>query len=194
MPETGVDFRCAGPPHFGYSLRPANGRMSRSVPCLTSNRAGFEYQTKPTTIMAIMAELQELIAASVKNYREGSIIKGHVLEIRPREFLIDIGYKGEGVIPASEFEDPQDVEIGDEVEVLLERLENGEGMVVLSKEKAAARQNWGENRPGLQGRRSHQGPRQSRRQGRSHGQRRRGSFPSRLPDRHHSAEGSPAIR
>ena len=89
-----------------------------------------------------MPELKELIAASVKNYREGSIIKGHVLEIRPREFLIDIGYKSEGVIPASEFEDPADVEVGDEVEVLLERLENDEGMVVLSKEKAAARQNW----------------------------------------------------
>lgn len=92
--------------------------------------------------MAIMAEMQQLIAASVKNYREGSIIKGHILEIRPREFLVDIGYKSEGVIPASEFEDPQDVEIGDEIEVLLERLENDEGMVVLSKEKAAARQNW----------------------------------------------------
>ena len=92
--------------------------------------------------MAIMAELQELIANSVKNYREGSIVKGHILEVRPREFLVDIGYKSEGVIPASEFEDPSDVEVGDEIEVLLERLENDEGMVVLSKEKAAARQNW----------------------------------------------------
>ena len=46
------------------------------------------------------------------------------------------------MIPASEFEDPSDVEVGDEIEVLLERLENDEGMVVLSKEKAAARQNW----------------------------------------------------
>jgi small subunit ribosomal protein S1 len=89
-----------------------------------------------------MAALQELIANSVKNYREGSIIKGHILAIRPREFLVDIGYKSEGVIPASEFDDPEDVEIGDEIEVLLERLENDEGMVVLSKEKAAARQNW----------------------------------------------------
>jgi len=89
-----------------------------------------------------MAALHELIASNVKNYREGSIIKGHVLEIRPREFLIDIGYKSEGVVPASEFDDPSEVEIGDEVEVLLERLENDEGMVVLSKEKAAARQNW----------------------------------------------------
>lgn len=89
-----------------------------------------------------MPALQELIASSIKNYREGSIVKGHILEIRPREFLVDIGYKSEGVIPAAEFEDPEEVEIGDEVEVLLERLENDEGMVVLSKEKAAQRQNW----------------------------------------------------
>ncbi len=89
-----------------------------------------------------MSALQELIASSIKNYREGSIVKGHILEIRSREFLVDIGYKSEGVIPASEFEDPEEVEIGDEIEVLLERLENDEGMVVLSKEKAAQRQNW----------------------------------------------------
>jgi small subunit ribosomal protein S1 len=89
-----------------------------------------------------IAELQQLIAASVKNYREGSIVKGHILEKRPKEFLIDIGYKSEGVISASEFDDPDDVHVGDEVEVLLERLENDQGMVVLSKQKAAQRQNW----------------------------------------------------
>ena len=63
-----------------------------------------------------MAALQELIERSIKNYREGSIVKGHILEIRPREFLVDIGYKSEGVIPASEFDEPESVEIGDEVE------------------------------------------------------------------------------
>ncbi|PAZ01311.1 MAG: 30S ribosomal protein S1 [Spartobacteria bacterium AMD-G4] len=89
-----------------------------------------------------MSALKELIANSVKNYREGSIVKGHILEIRPREFLVDIGYKSEGVISASEFDEPESVELGDEVEVLLERLENDEGMVVLSKEKASQRQNW----------------------------------------------------
>ncbi len=89
-----------------------------------------------------MSALKELIANSVKNYREGSIVKGHILEIRSREFLVDIGYKSEGVIPASEFDEPESVELGDEVEVLLERLENDEGMVVLSKEKASQRQNW----------------------------------------------------
>ena len=88
------------------------------------------------------AELQQLIAASVKNYREGSIVKGHILEKRPKEFLIDIGYKSEGVVSASEFDDPDEVQVGDEVEVLLERLENDQGMVILSKQKASQRQNW----------------------------------------------------
>src|SRR6201981_3839450 len=89
-----------------------------------------------------MTEMQELIAKSLRDFKEGSIVKGRVLEIRPREVLVDIGYKSEGVIPASEFDDIESLEVGDEVEVLLERLENDEGMVVLSKEKAAYRQNW----------------------------------------------------
>jgi len=88
------------------------------------------------------ADFQQLVSASVKNYREGSIVKGHVLEKRPKEFLIDIGYKSEGVISASEFDNPEEIQVGDEVEVLLERLENDLGMVVLSKQKAAQRQNW----------------------------------------------------
>ncbi|HEY0792419.1 MAG TPA: 30S ribosomal protein S1 [Chthoniobacterales bacterium] len=86
--------------------------------------------------------MQELIARSLRDYKEGSIVKGRVLEVRPREVLVDIGYKSEGVIPASEFDDISQVEVGDEVEVLLERLENEDGMVVLSKEKAAHKQNW----------------------------------------------------
>src|SRR6202043_2729707 len=89
-----------------------------------------------------MTEMQELIAKSLRDFKEGSIVKGRILEIRPREVLVDIGYKSEGVIPVSEFEDSDEVEVGDEVEVLLERLENDEGMVVLSKEKAAHKQNW----------------------------------------------------
>jgi len=89
-----------------------------------------------------MTEMQELIAKSLRDFKEGSIVKGRVLEIRPREVLVDIGYKSEGVIPASEFDDMSDVEVGDEVEVLLEKLENEDGMVVLSKEKAAHKQNW----------------------------------------------------
>ena len=87
--------------------------------------------------------MKELLAKTPsREFREGSIVKGRVLEIRPREVLIDIGYKSEGVISANEFEDIDDLQVGDEVEVLLLRLENDEGMVILSKEKAAYKQNW----------------------------------------------------
>ena len=89
-----------------------------------------------------MLQMQDLMSKSMRDFKEGSIVKGRVLEIRPREVLVDIGYKSEGVIPTSEFDDIESLEVGDEVEVLLERLENDEGMVVLSKEKAAYRQNW----------------------------------------------------
>ncbi len=89
-----------------------------------------------------MIEMKDLIAKSMRDFKEGSIVKGRILELRPREVLVDIGYKSEGVIPSSEFDDIDDLQIGDEVEVLLCRLENDEGTVVLSKEKAAYRQNW----------------------------------------------------
>jgi small subunit ribosomal protein S1 len=86
-------------------------------------------------------ELSELIDSKFHEFKEGTIVKGTILDIRPQVVLVDIGYKSEGTIPASEFED-EDIEVGDEIEILLEKLENEEGMVVLSKEKAAHRQNW----------------------------------------------------
>ncbi|MDA0811849.1 MAG: 30S ribosomal protein S1 [Verrucomicrobia bacterium] len=87
------------------------------------------------------SELEALIASTFRDYREGSIVNGTILDIKPQVVLVDIGYKSEGAIPVSEFED-EEIEIGDEIEVLLEKLENEEGMVVLSKEKAAHKQNW----------------------------------------------------
>src|SRR5207247_4510563 len=89
-----------------------------------------------------MVQMQDLLADSFPDFREGSIGKGRVLEIRPRKVLVDMVYKSEGVIPSAEFDNIDTLEVGDEVDVLLERLENDEGMVVLSKEKAAYRQNW----------------------------------------------------
>jgi small subunit ribosomal protein S1 len=86
-------------------------------------------------------ELSELIDSKFCEVKEGMIVKGTILEIRPQVVLVDIGYKSEGAIPASEFEDDE-IEAGDEVEVLLQKLENDDGMVVLSKEKAAHKQNW----------------------------------------------------
>src|ERR1700757_3231986 len=89
-----------------------------------------------------MIQMQDVMSKAMPDFREGSIIKGRILELRPREVLVDIGYKSEGAIPLSEFDDSEDLQVGDEVEVLILRLENEEGSVILSKEKAAYRQNW----------------------------------------------------
>ena len=55
---------------------------------------------------------------------------------------MDIGYKSEGVISGNEFEDIKTVKVGDQIDVLIEKLEDKEGMVVLSKEKAEFKKNW----------------------------------------------------
>jgi len=75
-------------------------------------------------------------------FAAGEIVKGTIIEVRPKEVLIDIGYKSEGVVAGAEFEDIKAVKVGDEVNVLIEKLEDKDGMVVLSKEKAEFKQNW----------------------------------------------------
>jgi small subunit ribosomal protein S1 len=75
-------------------------------------------------------------------FAAGNIVKGTIIEVRPKEVLVDIGYKSEGVISGGEFEDIKAVKVGDEIDVLIEKLEDKEGMVVLSKEKAEFKKNW----------------------------------------------------
>src|SRR4030081_2099236 len=75
-------------------------------------------------------------------FAAGSIVKGIIIEVRPKEVLVDIGYKSEGVISGNEFEDLKAVKVGDEIDVLIEKLEDKEGMVILSKEKAEFKKNW----------------------------------------------------
>src|SRR5882762_2623856 len=89
-----------------------------------------------------MLTMEEAMKHSAMRFAAGEIVKGTVIEVRPKEVLVDIGYKSEGVISANEFIDIKAVKIGDEIDVLIEKLEDKEGMVVLSKEKAEFKQNW----------------------------------------------------
>ncbi len=79
---------------------------------------------------------------SATRFAQGEIVKGTVIELRPKEVLVDIGYKSEGVIPLNEFLEPESVKVGGEVDVLIEKLENKEGTVVLSHQKAEFKKNW----------------------------------------------------
>ena len=89
-----------------------------------------------------MNNFETLLSQSMQNFREGTIVKGRIIERRPREVMVDIGYKSEGAIDLNEFSSTDDLAIGQEIEVLLERLENEDGQVILSRQKAAHKQNW----------------------------------------------------
>jgi small subunit ribosomal protein S1 len=89
-----------------------------------------------------MLTMEEALKQSERSFAVGEIVKGTVIEVRPKEILVDIGYKSEGAIPVAEFEDDDPVKVSDEIDVLIERLENKEGMVVLSREKAEFKKNW----------------------------------------------------
>jgi small subunit ribosomal protein S1 len=86
--------------------------------------------------------MEEALKQSPTRFATGQIVKGTVIEVRPKEVLVDIGYKSEGVVSGAEFDDIKTVKLGDEVDVLIEKLEDKEGMVVLSKEKAEFKKNW----------------------------------------------------
>jgi small subunit ribosomal protein S1 len=89
-----------------------------------------------------MLTMAEALKQSEKAFAVGQIVKGTVIEVRPKEVLVDIGYKSEGLIPGNEFLDVAALAPGAEIDVLIEKLENKEGMVVLSHEKAEFKKNW----------------------------------------------------
>ncbi len=89
-----------------------------------------------------MLTMEEALRQSDKRFAAGEIVRGTIIEVRPKEVLVDIGYKSEGSVPAGEFEDIKTVKVGDEIDVLIEKLEDKDGMVVLSKEKAEFKKNW----------------------------------------------------
>ncbi len=84
----------------------------------------------------VRREMEALYEESFKDLEEGEIVRGRVLEITPTEVLVDVGFKSEGVIAADEFPNLEAIKPGDEIEVFLERMENQDGLVVLSKQRA----------------------------------------------------------
>lgn len=86
-----------------------------------------------------MAHIYE---SSIAHFEEGQIVKGKIVGLTPKEVIVDIGYKSEGIISMNEFRSPKDLKVGEEIDVLLEAKENEDGMVVLSKEKVERARGW----------------------------------------------------
>src|SRR3954466_14495994 len=84
---------------------------------------------------------------SFRNMAEGEVVKGTVLKLTDTAVVVDVGYKSEGLIQINEFLDENGqvtVQPGDTVDVLLERTEDREGHIVLSREKAEKMKIWDE--------------------------------------------------
>ncbi len=92
-------------------------------------------------------DFEDLFEASIKerDFKVGDVVQGAVVEVQTDYVLVDINYKSEGLIPISEFrmvEGNRNVKPGDHVEVYIDRVENENGMVVLSKDKADMLRAW----------------------------------------------------
>ncbi|MBN1479402.1 30S ribosomal protein S1 [candidate division KSB1 bacterium] len=76
------------------------------------------------------------------DFKAGQVVLGKILAIGDKEASIDIGFKSEGTIPVEEFDDIEDVRVGDNVEVLIDEIEDSDGFLVLSKKKADFMRTW----------------------------------------------------
>ncbi|MFH1754679.1 MAG: S1 RNA-binding domain-containing protein, partial [Candidatus Latescibacterota bacterium] len=135
----------------GEATIPDTGSVKTAVKTLRSPAyADFELLEFPTQDkidadhqVEHPTELTDAYNQAISTFEEGQIVSGSVSEIRENEIIVDIGFKSEGSISAAEFRGEITVSIGDQVDVFLEKLENQDGLVVLSKEKADFFKVWG---------------------------------------------------
>ena len=80
--------------------------------------------------------LANLYAESFRDVKEGEVIKGKIVRVQGDNVILDVGFKSEGSIPKSEFGENEEIKTGNEVEVVLESVEDQEGNLVLSKQRA----------------------------------------------------------
>ncbi len=88
-------------------------------------------------------DFDDLIVDSAKEFDAGKILAGHVIRVEGDDVLVDVGYKSEGVVPLSDWEEGEaPPEPGQAIEVLLEEVEDSSGLVLLSKKKASRIRSW----------------------------------------------------
>ncbi len=117
--------------------RPGAGRPLRTVTFdvkdivnaeLLEDQGGLD----PAELLEMIQEYESTLA----EIREGQIVRGKVVNVLDNEVLVDVGFKSEGTISIDEFRDGESIQIGDMYDVYLESIENQDGVISLSKEKA----------------------------------------------------------
>ena len=82
------------------------------------------------------ANMEAMYQQTISEIKEGEVVKGRVQAVGRDVVIVDVGFKSEGAIPLSEFTEPLNIKVGDEIDVFLEAVEDQEGQLVLSKNKA----------------------------------------------------------
>jgi small subunit ribosomal protein S1 len=103
-----------------------------------------EIESEVSSILGKVQEadgLKNLYEESIKAFESGSVVTGRVVRVVGSDAIIDVGFKSEGSVPLEEF-DGAKVEVGQQVDVLLEAVEDETGLVILSKRKADRIKGW----------------------------------------------------
>ena len=87
-------------------------------------------------------ELEKAYNETLNNVSEHQVVEGKVISIDKKEVVVNIGYKSDGIIPASEFRYNPDLQVGDTVEVYVENQEDRKGQLLLSHKKARISKSW----------------------------------------------------
>jgi len=104
-----------------------------------------DYSTEERT------KMEKLYDQTLSAVVEHDIVNGSVVSITPKDVLINIGYKSDGLVPLAEFRHIPDLKVGDTVEVYVETQEDRNGQLILSHKKARALQSWDRVNAALEG-------------------------------------------
>ena len=87
-------------------------------------------------------DLEKAYDETLNKVTEHQVVEGTVISVDKKEVIVNIGYKSDGIIPASEFRYNPDLKVGDKVEVYVENQEDAKGQLVLSHKKARLSKSW----------------------------------------------------
>jgi small subunit ribosomal protein S1 len=126
------------PPQRHFEDDDDDRRPRRQTPAAQVKPMNFDFDDPDENALTREDFLKQVLEydQTLKDFGEGEIVKGTVVGIQDNDILVDIGFKSEGAIPKSEFAGIEDLEVGTELDVYLEKLENQDGLIVLSKTRA----------------------------------------------------------
>ncbi len=86
--------------------------------------------------------MSELYNSTLKDIKEGEIVKGTIVTVTNKEVVVDIGFKSEGFVSIEEFRDREEIAVGQQIDVLIESIEDEDGRLILSRAKAEKMKGW----------------------------------------------------